>query len=334
MGKYYYAFLITVLLISCKPSTDNNVVKVNFPGETQGTYYAITYYDPEGRNFKKEVDSILSGYDQSVSLYVPGSVISRINRNEDHVKLDKYFMDNFNKAMKISSATNGAFDITVGPLVNAWGFGLEHKANISYRLIDSIQEFIGYQMIRLNNNRIEKLDPRIKIDFNAIAQGYAVDVLAGFLESKGILNYLIDIGGEVLAKGTKENNESWKVGIQVPTQDKYGEIEADVVVDLKDKALATSGNYRKYYEEDSIRYSHTINPKTGYPVKHSLLSVSVLADDCATADAFATAFMVMGIDSAKVLLNNLRNLDAYFIFSEGNKMNSYATKGIESIISK
>jgi len=332
MRKYTIHILLFTLLISCNPRIGNKVHKVYFQGETQGTYYTMTYYDTKERNFKREVDSILTVFDQSVSLYIPGSVISRINQNDPDVKPDHYFKDNFKMAMKIASLTGGAFDPTVGPFVSAWGFGLENKAEISNSLIDSIKEFVGYKMIHLNNNRIVKDDPRIKVDFNAIAQGYAVDILAEFLESKGIINYLIDIGGEVYAKGTKENKDPWRVGIQVPTSDKYGKIEANVIVKLKDKALATSGNYRKYYEENNVRYSHTIDPATAYPVQHSLLSVSVLAENTAKADAYATAFMVMGIDSAISFLEKHQNLDAYFIYSEENKMKTYATKGLKTII--
>jgi len=325
--------LVLSALISVSCSGDKKPVKVYFSGQAQGTYYAITYYDIDGYNYKADIDLLLDNYDKSVSVYLENSIISRINSNDTAVVTDSYFNENFNKSIEVSGKTNGAFDVTVGPFINAWGFGLEKKADIDSLMIDSIMEFIGYQKISLKNNKVIKQDPRMMINFNAIAQGYSADIVGKFLESKGINNYLVDIGGEVLAKGTKENDDPWVVGIQLPTQTKHGKIEAEAKIYLRNKALATSGSYRRYYEEDGLRYSHTIDPSTGYPVKHSLLSVSVLAADAITADAYATAFMVMGVEKSVEFLKTDKDLDAYFIFStEDGKFATYATNGIKQLL--
>lgn len=323
--------LIALIGFSCQQ--DKQLIKVKFTGQAQGTYYAVTYFEKDGINYQNEVDSILASYDKSVSVYLPNSIISRINNNDTNVITDNYFNENFLKAMEVSRKTNGAFDITVGPLINAWGFGLEKRTVIDSLMIDSILSFVGYEGVEMKNNKIIKQDPRMIINFNAIAQGYSVDILGRFLESKGIKNYLVDIGGEIVAKGTKINDELWEVGIQVPTKTREGRVEADVAVYLKDKALATSGSYRTYYEKKGIRYSHTIDPATGYPVTHSLLSVSVLAKDGITADAYATAFMVMGLEKSVEFLKSHNDLNAYFIFSsEDGEFGIYATEGIEELI--
>ena len=327
---FIHSLIFTFLFVSC--DTFQRTVKVYFTGEAQGTYYAITYYEKDGKNYQKEIDSLLKTFDMSVSLWIPNSIISRVNNNDTSVVPDEHFISIFKLSQEVSKKTNGTFDITIGPLVNAWGFGSADKIKMDKNIIDSLLTYINYEMVSLEGNKIKKENPNIKLDFNAIAQGYSVDLIGKFLESKGIKNYLIDIGGEVLGQGAKPNEQPWIVGIQRPTEDKRGEYEIQSKVKLVDKALVTSGNYRKYYEKDGTRYSHTINPKTGYPVTHSLLSVSVLADDAATADAYATAFMVMGLDKALQLLNANKNLDAFFIYSDYNgDLQTYATDGINEI---
>lgn len=211
MKKISLLFVIVILLMS-SCNVDKKPVKVNFSGHAQGTYYAITYYDKDGYNYQVDIDILLDDYDKSVSVHLPNSIISRVNNNDTNHVTDSYFNENFNKSMEVSAKTNGAFDVTVGPFINAWGFGLGKKADIDSLMIDSIMEFIGYQKILLKNNKVIKHDPRMMIYFNAIAQGYSADIVGKFLESKGIKNYLVDIGGEVLAKGTKENEDPWKIG--------------------------------------------------------------------------------------------------------------------------
>ncbi len=330
--NYLSLLLLSVFFIpSCK-----QVKPVHIVGEAQGTYYSVLYFDSLNRNFKPEIDSILKRFDQSVSLWVPNSILSRVNRNDTTVMLDKYFKDNFNISQKISNKTDGAFDITVSPMVEVWGFGYESRTHVDKHVVDSLLPLINYRNIKMENGKIIKADPRMKIDFNAIAQGYSVDVVGNFLETKGIKNYLIDIGGEVKAKGEKPGGKPWKIGIEKPAADKNSERTLKAIITLKNKSVATSGSYRKYFEENGIRYSHTIDPKTGYPVQHSLLSVSVIADNTAVADAYATAFMVMGYKKALDFVRNDTSLEAFFIWSDtitGN-YKTFATKGFENRIVK
>ena len=308
-------------------------VMVKFSGETQGTYYAITYFDNKARNFQPQVDSLLKTFDLSVSLWEPKSILSRINRNDSTVKTDYFFSEVFKKSHTIFERSHGAFDPTVGPLVNAWGFGFSDRIKVDQHIIDSLLPLVGYDNVILDQQVVKKTDPRIQLDFNAIAQGYAVDLIGEFLAERDVSNFLIDIGGEILAKGRKPTAESWKVGIEKPKDNaSYGEgIQA--IVALEDKALSTSGNYRKFYEENGQRYSHTIDPSTGYPVNHTLLSASVLADDCATADGWATVFMVSGLEKSKELLKKEKNLEGYFIFSGANgNLETYSTEGFKKLL--
>jgi len=306
-----------------------------FNGEAQGTYYSVSCYMEDSINLKPQLDSLLKRFDSSVSTYKPNSIISRLNNNDTTARADEIFRKVFLRAMEVSSATNGAFDITVGPLVNAWGFGFGSRLKIDRHIVDSLLPLVGYSRVKLSGDKMLKADSRIRIDFNAIAQGYAVDVLSDFLKSKGITDYLVDIGGEVFAHGTKKDHSRWTVGIEKPSAQAGDEPEVQALVDLQDHAISTSGNYRKYFEEDGIRYSHTIDPATGYPVRHALLSVSVLASDCMTADAYATAFMVMGLEKACSFLDKQEELEAYFIYSDPKGiMKIYATPGFDSILRK
>lgn len=327
------ALFCCILFSSCRQRKEPVLIKIG--GETQGTYYAITYFSEDSINLQSSIDSLLIRFDSTASVYKPNSIISRFNSNDPSVTADEMFGVIFNKAMEVSGKTNGAFDITVGPLVNAWGFGLDNRMKMNQQRIDSLLPLVGYKKIRLENGKLIKNDPRIQIDYNAIAQGYAVDVVATFLDSKGIQSYLIDIGGEVLGRGTKPGGEKWSVAIEMPTKNADDERSVQAVVLLQDMAISTSGSYRKFYEENGIRYSHTIDPSNGYPVKHSLLSASVLAKDCMTADAYATAFMVMGIEKGKEFLKKHPKLEVYFIYtgSDGS-MQTYYTKGFDKLLRK
>ena len=324
-----FAFIAVLAMLSCTPVQK----KVMFQGQTQGTYYAVTYFDAEGRNYQHEMDSLLKAFDLSVSMWVPESIISRINENDSLVQPDEWFTDIFNRSVEIASNTEGAFDFTIGPLVNAWGFGFKGKMKLDSAKVDSLRQLVDYRTVRLEDGRIKKEKMGIRFDFNAIAQGYAVDVLGDFLERQGISNYLVDIGGEVLGKGKKPDGSPWIVGIENPSEDSLSERTLNARAKLTDRALATSGSYRKYYEEDGTRYSHTIDPKTGYPVRHNLLSVSVLANDAATADGYATAFMVMGFEKAKEFVENRDDLEAYFISASADGLYQvYATEGFKMIL--
>jgi thiamine biosynthesis lipoprotein len=330
--KQIIAIIALFLLVSCKYTKDTMQV-VKFTGETQGTYYAVTYFEKDGINYQTEIDSLLHDFDLSVSMWVPQSIISKINRNEPMVKADGHFLGNFELSRKVYEKTNGAFDPTVAPLVNAWGFGFKDRMHVDKNVVDSLLPLVGFRNVKLVDNKVVKKDPHIQFDFNAVAQGYSVDLVVDFLKSNGVKACLVDIGGEVLAHGKKPDGNSWKVGIEKPKDNAaYGE-GLKAIVKLENKALATSGSYRKFYEENGMRYSHTIDPKTGYPVQHSLLSVSVLADDCGAADAFATAFMVLGVNKSKKILEENPGLEAYFIYSdETGNLQTFVTKGFRKII--
>lgn len=332
MKKLLYFFIaFSIIVFSCK--NDHPPKAIKFNGEAQGTYYVVTYYDLEGRDFQEDVENILTEFDQVASMWVSNSILSKVNGNDTSIIPGPVFTSLFNISKTVYEKSDGAFDPTICPLVNAWGFGFTDRMKVDQHIIDSILDFVGFDKVSFTNNKIVKQDLRVQFDFNAIAQGYSVDLIGRFLDENGIHNYLVDIGGEILGKGKKPDGASWKVGIEKPQDNaQYGE-GLKAVVELNDKALATSGNYRKFYEVDGIRYSHTINPKTGYPVQHSILSVSVIADDCATADAWATAFMVSGFQNSIEILAKDKSLDAYFIYSgaEGN-IKTYATTGMKKIL--
>lgn len=304
-----------------------------FTGDTQGTYYAITYFDAKGRNFQVEVDSLLRAFDLSVSMWVPESVISRINDGDTSVVPDEWFREIFRQAEEISSKTNGAFDFTIGALVNAWGFGFKNKIPLDSAKVDSLRMLVDHNKVRMEDGRIIKDLPGIQFDFNAIAQGYAVDMLAEYLSDQGIDNFLVDIGGEVVGRGKKPDGSFWLVGIENPAADSLTERSINTRIRLDNRAVSTSGSYRKYRVENGQRYSHTIDPKTGYPVNHSLLSVTVMADDCATADGYATAFMVMGMDKGMDFIAENPGLEAFFIVSSGEgEFSTYTTKGFQEFV--
>ncbi len=302
-------------------------------GETQGTSYHITYYDSSQRDLQGDIEEILADFDYSVSTYNPYSLISRVNRNDSTVKVDAYFIACFNKAKEIWKYSDGAFDPTVYPLVNAWGFGPGKKQHIEKEVIDSILVFVGFEKVELIGNKVVKKDPRLGLDFNAFAQGYSVDVISKFLLSKGIKNFVVEIGGEVYAHGKMENNGCWLVGIEEPTDNQETNNELYLIVELENRALATSGNYRKYIIENGVRYAHHIDPKTGYPAKNNLLSASILATECISSDANATGVLVMGLEKATAFLQTHPELQAYLIYSDENgNYKVYQTPGMKSII--
>ncbi len=331
MRKVIFPILILIIFSTCSNRSNSVLKQTAFQGETQGTYYLVRYYDVKERDFQEEIEKLLSEFDQSLSLWVPNSIISKVNRNED-VVLDQYFIENYNLSQKIAQETNGAFDFTLGPLIEAWGFGFREKIKLTQTKIDSLKRFIGFDKVKLENLKLVKSDPRMEVNFNAIAQGYSVDILAAFLKDKGIDNFLIDIGGEIISQGNKPNDQAWIVGIQIPTEEADGAIEAKVRVTLTNKAFVTSGSYRSYYEEDGKRYSHMIDPSTGSPVVHNLLSVTVLANTCAEADGYATAFMVMGVEKAYEFLKGRSDLEAFFIYEENGEIQSKYTEGLGDLI--
>ncbi|KGI61105.1 ApbE family protein [Prevotella sp. DNF00663] len=285
-------------------------------GNIFGTVYNITYQSETDLN--QEIVAELNKVDNSLSTFNNSSIITRINNNQT-VKTDRLFNEVFNMAEEISLQTHGAFDITVAPLVNLWGFGFKQGKNPNKQKIDSLLNIVGYNKVSLKNNTVTKADPRVMLDCSAIAKGYGSDCVARFLKSRGIKNFMIEIGGEVVTCGISEKRMPWKIGVTKPTDDSLQiNQELQTVLNVTDKAMATSGNYRNFYYKGGKKYAHTIDPHTGYPVQHSLLSATVLANTCAKADAYATAFMVLGIDEAKKVLNQHPDLMAYFIYSDNN----------------
>ncbi|MBK8088849.1 MAG: FAD:protein FMN transferase [Chitinophagaceae bacterium] len=328
MKFIFLSFGTFLFLISCKPGI-KDTIKIS--GVAQGTAYHITYHAKQNTNYRRAVDSILRRIDLSLSTYVPASIISRINNGDTSVITDDYFTDVFNKAVEVSEKTNGVFDITVAPLINAYGFGFTKKQKVDSILVDSILHFIGYKKVKLEGKKLVKEMPQVMLDFNAIAQGYTVDVLASFLESKGISNYMIELGGETKANGKKADGTFWTVGIEQPNEIMSDGSVLQAIVKLKNKALATSGNYKKYYIENGKKYTHIINPFTGYPAKNNLLSASVFAGSCMTADAYATSFMVMGLEKAKQFLaeHEELNLDVFFIYDEDGSWKTFTSEKLK-----
>lgn len=327
---WYNIWLLPLILIltGCKVQEPIKLV-----GEAQGTYYSIIYYDEQDRDLQHEIDSLLVAFDQSVSLWVPESIISKVNNNDNDVRIDKFFTDNFMISQQVSNETQGAFDITIGPLVRAWGFGYDGTTSVDSTIIDSLLKIVGYKKIDLFKNVIIKDNPNIKIDFNAVAQGYSVDLVAGFLESREITNFLVDIGGEVIARGNKPNDDYWKVGIEKPSKNADAPRILNAIIKLKNSSIATSGNYRKFIEVEGKRFSHIIDPKTGYPSKHNLLSVTIIADNTAFADAYATACMIMGMEKSIDFIESKQNLEAFFIFaSENGEYDHYSTNGFKKLL--
>ena len=327
------SFLAVIILLVDGCSRETDFIRIS--GGTQGTSFSIICGRERGltqESVYNGVSKILTDIDNSLSVYNDSSVISRMNRNED-VKADRYFEEVFNLSRKVSEMTGGAFDITVGPLVRAWGFGPDASERFDRTKLDSLMAFVGFSKVKLENGRLLKDNPAIILDVNAIAQGYTVDVISRYFDSLGIRNYLIEVGGEVRVKGTKNGN-LWKIGIDRPFDNNLiPGADLQAVIELKDRSLATSGNYRKFYEENGIKYSHTIDPVTGYPVRNRLLSATIIAGECAVADAVATAAMVMGHEKAIEFIENHPEFDAYFIYSgDSGEYLSWSTESLKSRI--
>ena len=316
------------LLSSCV----NQPQKIVLQGLAQGSYYAITYFDELNRNFQHKIDSIFHAVDMSVNLWVDSSVISKVNRNEE-VTLDSIFIDNFRIAQKAARLSDGYFDPTISPIVAAWGFSYKSGDSITPQLIDSLKQLVNYQKIRIENGKVVKENPNMKLDFNAIAQGYTSDLIASFLESRGIKNYLVDTGGEIMARGSKPNGQPWVVGIEKPAMNWDSEQVVQTRITLRDKGLVTSGSTRKYVERNGRRYSHCIDPKTGYPVEHNVLSATVMAENSVWADALASICMVMGMEKSLPLIESMDGVEVYYIFvNDQNELETFVTEGFQKLI--
>ncbi len=304
--------LLVLGLFACQPKKEY----VRNEGLIFGTIYHITYEASE--DLSDTIQSTLNAFDWSMSTYKEQSVISKINRNESN-ETDVYFRTVFNAAKEITAATNGAFDMTVAPLVNLWGFGFSKKDSVTEAAIDSIRNFVGMDMVHLDGTRLVKDKPEIMLDGSAIAKGFAVDVVAALLESMAVENYMVEIGGEMRVKGRNPEHVNWRVGIDKPIDDpQVQNRQLQEIISISNVALASSGNYRNFYIKDGKKYAHTISPFTGYPVDHQLLGVSVLADNCMMADAYATAFMVLGYEKSRAIVEAHPELEAYFIMNGDN----------------
>ena len=335
--KITTVFLSIALIIGWSCNLNNQQgYYITLDGPTQGTSYHITYQSDDSADLQNAVDTLLRKFDLSLSTYEPASIISRINRDEPDVILNDYFIRCFNASRDVYMASDGAFDITIAPVVNAWGFGFTEKADPDSSMIDSLLQYVGMNHIRMEDDVIIKDFHGIMLDVNAIAQGFAVDIVSEYLDSIGLVNYLVEIGGEVRAKGKNAHGEYWRVGIDKPIDGiQLAGFQIEAVVSLRNRSLATSGNYRRFYIKDGVKYSHTIDPVTGYPVQHNLLSATVVADECMIADGFATAFMVLGVEKSREILKNRKDLEAYLIYTdESGKYTTYCTPRMRRYISK
>lgn len=326
MKKTAFILIMMAIISSC-----NVPERKQHTGVTQGSYYSVIYYDE--RDFGSDIDSILKEVESSVSLWQENSIIRKVNENKD-VVVDKIFIDNFNMSVKAAEFSDGLFDATVAPLVSAWGFHYKKEIELTDKMIDSILELVDYRKIRIEDGRVIKDNENMSLDFNAIAQGYTADIIGEYLHDKGIESYLVDVGGEIIARGTKPGGELWKVGIEKPAADKEAERVIQLTIGLEDRAVVTSGSYRKYIEKDHIRYSHSIDTKTGKPVEHNLLSVSIIADNAAWADCLASICMFAGMEKALELIKD-EDIEAFFIYvDEDNNLQTYQTEGFEKMIVK
>ncbi|WP_026811727.1 FAD:protein FMN transferase [Arenibacter latericius] len=338
--KFNYSWLIAVpfliILVGCGQKNGGLVKNVSV-GEALGTTYSLIYIADEELDYQTEIDSIFKVINQSMSTYIPSSDISKINRGDTTVVVDHMFREVFNLSREIYNATEGYFDPTVGALVNAWGFGPGKELEMNRERVDSLLQYVGFNKVNLTpEHKITKTNPNIYFDFNAIAKGYSVDRIAVFLDSKGIENYLLEVGGELVAKGENTiKKKQWVVAIDDPQMG--WERTSKQTVNLKDNAMASSGNYRKFKidPETGDKYVHTIDPLTGFTKNSNILAVTVVANDCATADAYATAFMAMDLKHSKDILNSDEVLDGYIIYlDDAGEVVEYMTDGFKAMLIK
>lgn len=328
------AIVFCLTLFACKPKQVYEYSQIE--GFAQGTTYKITFENSTRKDYTMTIDSILKDFDMSLSEYIPSSIISRINANDPTVKVDEHFKTVFVKSKEIWEKSGGLMDITVGPIIDAMGFGPTAKTMFDSAEIKRLLKYVGFEKVSLENNRVIKADTAVKLDVNSIAQGYIVDVVCNFFDSKGIVNYMVEIGGEVRAKGKNSKGLFWRIGIDKPEDGNMipGE-KLQAIISLNNQSVTTSGNYRKFFEENGVKYSHIINPKTGFPVNSRLLSVTIVAKDCITADGWDTAFMVMGLENSIETLKKHPELEALLIYSdEKGNYHEYMTAGFKAMITQ
>ena len=328
----FFLFFITIwiFLSGCR---NNSNKYIHNEGFIFGTTYSFIYDDSQG-DLHDEIKKILSSFNKSLSAFDSSSIISRFNKGEENVIADSLFLKVFTKSVEISAITEGAFDITVAPLVNVWGFGFEKHKTVNREIIDSLMNYVGIENVYIENGIIKRKKEGVILNASAIAKGYGVDEVSKLLKSKGINNYMVEIGGEISTSGINSKGTFWRIGIDKPIFETTPENrEFMMILQLSGKALATSGNYRNFFIMDGIKYGHIINPLTGYPVQLSILSASIIADDCMTADAFATACMVSGLEKSLELIENQPNIEGCFIYEMDNGLlNIKYTSGFEEYI--
>ena len=325
------ALFVLLFLTACRPKK-SEYMKVS--GFAQGTTYSITYENSNNQDYSQDIDSILKAFNRSLSIYDSTSIISRINNNDPTAEADDWFIQVFNKSAEVNASSGGAFDITVGPVCKAWGFGSGPVMKHDTAYIDSLLQFVGMDKVKLEGRKVIKKYSGVKLDVNALAQGYSTDLVCDFFKSKGLKNYLVEIGGEVRGIGTNAKDQFWHIGIDRPKDDNMmpgSDLQA--IVEINNKALSTSGNYRSFFVEKGVKYAHTIDPKTGFPARNTLLSASVVSDDCMTADAYATTFMVLGVEKSKQLLSRLPGIEVYFVYTdEQGNYEVFFTEGMKAMI--
>lgn len=324
--------LIAVVFFIRRQQSNTNEEKagqnlVQFKGRTMGTFYSVKYIDVSGRHFKSEIDSLLEQFNLSLSTYISGSEISRFNRGSVFEFSLPFFYTVLETSREVYIKTKGAFDPTVMPLVNAWGFGPEGPQFPEDQRVEELLKRVGFDKIDFDKKEVRKQADSIQLDFSAIAKGYGVDIVAHFLTLQGIENYMVEIGGEVNASGKNDAGQWWRIGIEQPEEGAPQKRAA--IFELENRSIATSGNYKNFYVKDGKKYAHTLNPETGYPVTHNLLSATVFAPSCMLADAYATAFMVMGLEQTKAFVTQEEGIDVFLIFAgDDGELQTYTSPDI------
>ncbi len=324
--KKWIVFIWLFTLISCKENTYKHI-----RGNAFGTDLNVKLKTSNNRDWKKSIDSLVEIVNNSLSTYRSNSIISKINKGDTIIKVDTLFKEVYQKAKRIYRETDGIFDPTIGVLVNAWDFGPEKKIkNLDSITIKNLMEEVGFDKIKIASNKVIKENPKTYIDFNAIAKGYGIDVIGRFIEKQGVQNYMVEIGGEVRAKGKNQRGKFWRIGIENPNFD--GSQSYNKVISLKDESIATSGTYRKYkIDKNGKRYAHILNTKTGYPSKSNVLSASVIGKmDCADVDGYATTFIALGLEGCKTFLQKHPELKAFIIYvDKDGKLQTYQSDKLD-----
>ena len=333
IANIFAGFLLLLLQFVPGCDKERELQRVQFSGQAQGTTYHMIYLSREGANFQKDMELILENMNRSLSLYHPASLINRFNESPRGIVMDRYFKDVLKTAQKVSKKSGGAFDITVKPLVDAWGFGEKRHTNVpdSSRIKDLLS-LVDYRLVQIKGDSLIKKQPEVRIDANGIAQGYTLDLLAEFLEERKVRNYLVELGGEIRVSGKNEQGRPWRIGIEAPPGDDADAGLLTSVISVSGKGISTSGSYRRFFEQGGEHYAHTIDPRSGFPTRNGLISVTVVAPDCITADAWDNALMVLGISAAFEKLKENKKLEAFFVYHDENgRLRDTATAGFQKL---